>query len=134
MKYIRLLLAVFSLFSLSFAQELPDAPLPQKPKFFTTWKADKDEIRTNREVLHSPSFLISNGLMWGVVFADIRVNRHNPNNPNGGELYVDAMVPAAFATGAAYIADRFLWRPLGLGFTGIVTFKHLRGAITGVYP
>jgi hypothetical protein len=143
MKHRALLIFTFLVATLSFGQvatnELPDAPTPQPrdkaPSFFAFghWNADKP-LRTNAQTVKSISFWGPQVLQYGAIAASIARTRHSPSAPKGGELYVDALVPAVIISAMSYGADRLLWRPLGLGLTSFVIFRHTRAAITGRYP
>jgi hypothetical protein len=139
---------------------LPDAPLAQQPsnlpiEFFdgkSTWRQLQElppkgttfwsmgkwdspaPLRTNRETLRSPWFIVPEAAGWAACSIDARVNRNSPNVPQGKELWLDACVPMMVSTPAHYLLDRFVSRPLGLIFPGYVITRHLRGAVTRVYP
>lgn len=117
--------------------QLPDAPTPQPPPptFWQVGRWDSPHaLRSNRQTLKSPWFIIPQAVMWTAVIVDMKRAHLDPNAPRGRELFVDAAIPAMVGSVMSYGSDRLIWRPLGLGIAAYVTFRHGRGAVTGTYP
>jgi hypothetical protein len=139
--WVKIVLVVMTVSVLCIAQEFPDAPMPQpkveekQPKFFTFARRDANKpLRTNRQTLKSPGFIVPQVLQYMAVGISIARTRHSSTAPRGGELYADALVPAVIISAMSYGSDRLLWRPLGVGLAGFVIFRHSRAAATGRYP
>ena len=128
----RTLAAVLVLVSAAFCQ-LPDAPTPQ-PKQAGFWTFRKFDGPPLRNPLKTKTFWIAEAGVWGTAIADAKLNNCKGNAPCGGEMYVDALVPAAVVTLEHWFCDRYMSRPLGLGPVGYLIFRHARGAATGNYP
>ncbi len=143
MKFALLLLASAA----AFTQELPDAPQPlalagwreispalpvRHVRTFSLRRATDPPLRSNRETLRSAGFWapqIATGIAGA---ADVYVNRHNPKASQ--EIGIDTGVPLATGFVLSYLADRYLWRPIGWGFAAYGIALHTRGAATGKYP
>jgi hypothetical protein len=103
-----------------------DDPLPRPVNFWTVHKWEKPPLRTNRQTLRSPWFLIPHALAIVATTVDYRRNR--PKD------WADAFVPLAVVTAADYGSDRFLWRPFSVAGASYLIVRHTVGAATGNYP
>jgi hypothetical protein len=139
-KLLSLVLLLCSFCFVSIAQELPGAPVPQisveHPKFFDGWQQGKDHIRTNKQTMKSPWFWAPEMMMYSAVIIDVKINQGLPatRGLSGKEMYLDALLPAVACTGMHYVADRWVWRPVGLGLVGYFIVRHTNGAARQVYP
>jgi hypothetical protein len=145
-------LAALLLFSsLAVAQSLPDAPSANLPIEFSDgnglWRQVQElppDPSTHwykaqpsfRQVLKSKSFWLPELAAYGSAIADAHKNNCNPvsNAPCGRHIYLDALSPMLFVTPMHLLASRSLSPLFGLGACAYVITRHIRGAVTGVYP
>lgn len=158
----RIIFVTLLLTAFAFGQQLPDAPSsvvdntmvgmvcvcntennwhvieaqPEHTSFLKGRRWTEPPLRTNQEILHSKSFRLLQLGIWASVGADLARNwnnKTNPTQPHGGELLVDALLPAAVNTAMVWGSYKYIWAPIGAG-TGIYgIFIHTRSAIDGVY-
>jgi hypothetical protein len=117
--------------------QLSDAPQPQPTHtpFFAAWHKDVAKpLRTNKEVFTSKTFITSQAAMWGSAWAEYRYTKNSPTlrpRAKGGELAADMLLPLIGATGLHYVADKFVWRPIGILAEAYVTVIQSHSATTG---
>lgn len=108
----------------------------QRPTSFFAGRSYTDPpLRTNREILHSKSYQWLNFAIWGSVGANLARNWNNyrHDQPHGGELLVDAILPAAVNSAMVFGSYKYIWAPIGVGTAGYGIFVNTRSAISGVY-
>lgn len=129
-----------------YGQELPNAPsaTPQ-PKaavvnshtsYFAGRRWTDPPLRSNHEILHSKSFRLLQIGIWSSAGTDIARNwdgQHLHNQPHGGELLVDALLPTAVNSFMIWGAYKYIWAPIGLGTGAYAIFVHTRSTINGKY-
>jgi len=110
--------------------------LPQQHTSFFAGRSYTDPpLRSNREILHSKSYRWLNLAIWGSVGANLARNWNNyrHDQPHGGELLVDALLPAAVNSAMVFGSYKYIWAPIGVGTAGYGIFVNTRSAINGVY-
>jgi len=110
--------------------------LSLRPTSFFAGRSYTDPpIRTNREIFRSKSYRWLNLAIWGSVGANLARNWNNyrHDQPHGGELLIDALVPAAVNSAMVFGTYKYIWAPLGVGTAGYGIFVSTRSAINGVY-
>jgi hypothetical protein len=108
---------------------------PRPTSFFAGRSYTDPPLRTNREIVRSKSYRWLNLAIWGSVGADLARNWNNyrHDQPHGGELLIDALVPAAVNSAMVFGSYKYIWAPLGVGTAGYGIFVNTRSAINGVY-
>lgn len=93
-------------------------------------------LRTTKEVFTSKTFIIVQAMAYGAAYADYHYTNNSPTlrpRPKGTALAIDLWAPEILTTGFYYIADRFTWRPIGIGAESYGIVIHSHDAITGRY-
>lgn len=104
--------------------------------FLATRHAYDPHLRSNSEVLHSKTFILGTILMLASTSANLTHNwdsAHKHNQPHGGELLVDNLVPLGITWGGAFMLYKEVWAPTGLGIMGYAIIINAQSAATGVY-
>jgi hypothetical protein len=128
-------------FEIPSPEVFPDAPQPQAVKartpFFAAWHQDMPKpLRTNRETFTSKTFISSQVLMWTAVWADYHYTANSPTirpRPRGSALALDLLGAPLMATGIYFIADKYVWRPIGILTVSYVIAIDSHAAFTGRY-
>jgi hypothetical protein len=107
------------------------------PKHTSFWEGSKypEAIRSNHEVFHSKSFIALNVGIWASVGANLARNwgNYKHDQPHGGELLLDDMLPAAVNSAMVWGSYRFIWAPIGVGTAGYGIYRNTESTISGVY-
>lgn len=114
----------------------PD-PVIHKPGFFTVRRPDEPKLRTTKQVLLSPSFIIEETLMWGATFYNVEATRNqkqNPPIPRHSELYIDAYVPLIPISVFHFLARKYICQCVGDIPVVYTTAWHGYNAVKGYYP
>lgn len=109
---------------------------PQHTSFFAGRRWTDPPLRTNSEILHSKSFRLLTLGLAGSCAANLIRNwdgAHKRNQPHGGELLLDDLLPMGVNLAGTFAAYKYIWAPIGVGTAGYGIFINTRSAIDGNY-
>ncbi len=105
---------------------LPE-PAPKPVSFWTMRNWEEPPLRTNKQSLRSPWYVVPQVLAVGATVANVTRSR------KAGAGYGDASVGTVGVGVLAFVCDRYVWRPLGLGLAAGVIGIRGYGAATRTY-
>ena len=105
---------------------LPD-PAPKPPGFWTVHRSADPPLRTNKQTLKSPWYIVPNVLSIGASVANVTRSRR------AGAAYGDAMAGAIPLAGFSYVFDRYVARFIAVGPPFYIIGLRTYGAVTRTY-
>jgi hypothetical protein len=109
---------------------------PKHTSFWAGRRYTDPPIRTNSEILHSKHFRIFTLGIVASCTANLIRNwdgAHKYNQPHGGELLLDDLLPATVNVAMLFGSSKYIWAPIGVGTASYGIIVNTRSAINGVY-